>query len=126
MYKSNSIEELVGKTFDKVFESGDELVFQSESGKSYKFYHEQDCCESVEINDITGDLEDLIGTPILVASEDSSIDEDVLDKEKYPNYTPDSHTWTFYNFRTIKGSVTVRWLGESNGYYSESVNFTEI
>ncbi|WP_458249914.1 hypothetical protein [Bacillus paranthracis] len=26
----------------------------------------------------------------------------------------------------MKGYVTLRWLGESNGYYSESVDFVQL
>lgn len=108
------IEDLIGKTFDKVVNRNDEvLLFESEEGQSYQFLHHQDCCESVMINDIVGDLEDLMNTPILGAEEAwSQTDTDY-----------ESQTWTFYKFRTIKGYVTVRWCGESNGYYSESVDF---
>lgn len=113
-----SIEELKGKIFDRVFENGDSLVFAQEDGEAYEFYHEQDCCECVTIEDICGDLKDLEGSPILLAEEVWNADE--------PECNAESYTWTFYKFATIKGYVDVRWLGTSNGYYSESVNFRKI
>jgi len=49
--------------------------------------------------------------------------EEISNEEPYAGN--DSYTWTFYRFSTSKGTVTVRWLGESNGYYSESVSYEE-
>jgi hypothetical protein len=110
---------MLGKVMDDVSSSGDEMVFKSNDGKVFKFLHYQDCCESVSIEDVIGDLSDLIGSPMLVAEEISSDDTPELE------YEPESCTWTFYKFSTVKGSVTVRWLGTSNGYYSESVSYEE-
>jgi hypothetical protein len=87
--------------------------------------HQQDCCESVTIDDIIGDLDDLIGTPILKYGEvfndgrDQSLSPDLYEMSE----DAESSTWTFYHFATIKGYVTIRWYGYSNGYYSESASF---
>lgn len=114
-YNGTDISEMQGKTFGIVFEDGERLVFENDTER-YIFYHSQDCCESVYIESISGDLNDLIGVPLLLAEEVSSDDEGPL------NEYEDSYTWTFYMFATIKGYVDVRWYGSSNGYYSESVN----
>lgn len=91
------------------------LAFVSEDGENiHLFYHIQDCCESVELQDVTGDLTDLVGYPLLQAELVSESGEE----SKYG----DTSTWSFYKFATRKGSVTLRWLGSSNGYYSETVD----
>ena len=111
---SANIADMVGKIFTSVTEDGDTLTFANDTER-YVFYHSQDCCEHVRIEDIVGDLSDLVGEPLLIADEVDG--ESPADFEAY-----DSYTWTFYKFATRKGYVDVRWLGESNGYYSESVN----
>lgn len=116
------ISELIGKTFTSVtgYQGGDTLTFEGDQG-SYEFYHVQDCCESVQIEDINGSLSDLVGSPILQADEETGETPVAYEKDIF-----ESCTWTFYRFATAKGYVVVRWLGTSNGYYSESVDFRKI
>jgi hypothetical protein len=114
--------DLVGKTLSAVREnSDDEIVFTSVDGETFKLLHCQECCESVVIEDICGDLDDLVGVPILLAEEAESAECPPDSKS-----CNDSNTWTFYKLRTIKGSVDIRWHGSSNGYYSESVDFIKV
>jgi hypothetical protein len=116
------IEDLVGKVFTSVVRSecgsdGEEITFRVDDTEAYRMYHSQDCCESVRIEDLNGDLLDLVGSPITQAEESSNVEDD----KEY-----DSSTWTFYRIATAKGLVVIRWLGTSNGYYSESVDLERI
>ena len=114
-----NIADMVGKVFTSVTNNNDlELIFENDAER-YVFFHSQDCCEHVRIEDIVGDLSDLEGETLLKAEETRNL-FDILksvDKE-----FSESGTWTFYKFATRKGYVDVRWLGESNGYYSEGVD----
>jgi len=116
-------EDIIGKTCVVVEgcerDSG-RMTLGFSDGTKAVWYHCQDCCESVRIEDVCGDPADLIGVPLLVAEQCDNIDD-----PGKPGPYSDSYTWTFYRFATSKGSVTVRWLGESNGYYSESVNYID-
>ncbi len=111
--------QMLGKTFVQVTGcvDSDEMLFETAQGERFMFAHQQDCCETVRINDIVGDLQDLVGEPLLVAEEvQGETPVDFVERDH------ESVTWTFYKFATRKGYVDVRWLGESNGYYSESVD----
>lgn len=111
-----------GLTFVSVENIDNErIVFTTDGGVVFTMYHEQDCCETVQVESITGDLADLVGTPILLAEEATS--EQRPADLPAPEYPDESQTWTFYKLATIKGYVDIRWHGSSNGYYSESVLF---
>lgn len=112
--------ELKDQIIAKIEKSDDALTFIASNGK-YMMYHERDCCENVYIEDICGDLNDILYSPILIAEEVTSKDEEPPEAGYDTSYT-----WTFYKLATIKGSVTIRWFGTSNGYYSESVDFIKI
>ena len=96
------------KVWRGTYWGNDALYFEQEDGEHFVLTHIQDCCEDVEIESIDGDLDDLIGEPLLMAEEIIKVDGD---------------TWTFYKFATVKGYVTVRLFGCSNGYYSERVDW---
>ena len=116
-----NISEFVGKTFSFVTKRDDELIiFKTVDGVEYWMGHQQDCCEHVYIDDICGELYDLIDSPILIAEERSN-----SDNPKNAEYD-ESFKWTFYEIATNKGSVTIKWYGSSNGYYSESVDVYKL
>jgi hypothetical protein len=117
------LKQIVGLTFDKIErgrdeEGGEEIVFYARNGQKFAMFHHQSCCEAVYVEDIAGDLNDLLGAPIVRAEERTQNDaEDNYDGIRM---------WTFYEFATQKGSVTIRWCGSSNGYYSVRVSFYEV
>lgn len=113
---------LQGRTLVSIHVSNDEIRFVADDGRMWRSYHAQDCCEDVSVDEVIGDTTDLLGTPILLAEERASSEPDAGPAKAHV----ESCTWTFYELRTIKGSVTIRWFGESNGYYSESVDFEEL
>lgn len=150
-------EKLKGKILVEIqgLEVGSEKVnFTDSEGVEYVMHHHQDCCEYVSIEDVSGDIQDILNSEILLAEEVSSTDpsEQIVAERKARyekalsefkpsrvghefyffgpnpsnNWKEESETWTFYKLATIKGSITIRWLGSSNGYYSESVDFHAV
>lgn len=106
--------QLVGHTLTGIkAKPQDEEVILFDGAQYFRMYHDRDCCESVYLSDIEGDLRDLVGVPILFAEE----------SESEMTEASESGTWTFYHLRTRHGAVVFRFCGESNGYYSESVDF---
>lgn len=110
------MQEFIGKVFSRVVSDGDSVRFYYADGPGgLELYHSQDCCESVYIESITGDLSDLEGEPITFADESTSNDPEA-----------ECGMWTFYKFATRKGWVDIRWYGSSNGYYSVRVSLCEL
>jgi hypothetical protein len=116
------VSSLVGEvlTYIDTDEKNDEIMLTTASGRKIRIYHSQDCCESVRIEDTQGNWHDLVGKVIVEAS------EDVQPSGDPPPEYPDSWTRTALTFRVDGATVISRWIGESNGYYSESVDIEDV
>lgn len=106
---------MVGRSLYKIeTNEQDQITFYFTDENYVLMHHVQDCCEQVYIESIVGDLNDLVGEPLTLVGKSSENMEKV----------EDSGTWTFYKFATRKGYVDIRWVGESNGYYSETADIS--
>ena len=107
-----AFQEILGETIASIDIGSDHesLRFELHSGVIFELYHEQECCESVTLEEIIGDLDDLLDYPVIRAECNASENPDICE------------TWTFYRIQTAKGLVVLRWCGGSNGYYSEQVD----
>ena len=115
--------ELKGKVFSDIkglSEDSEIVGFYIGDKLAFVLTHLQECCESVFIEDVCGDINDIIGSEILMAEEASNNGRGSLSEYD------ESYTWTFYKLATIKGYVNIRWYGTSNGYYSESVSLLDV
>ena len=119
------IENLLGKTLVKIKLDSNmrNIYFETSDGKAYNMFHSQDCCEDVSIADVCGDLDDLIGSEILVAERVTSNKDPKHDPDRDSGH--DSFTWTFFKLSTVNANVTIRWYGTSNGYYGEDAEVEE-
>ena len=118
--------DLVGQSLASVTlaANAETVLFTLTDGQQFELYHDQDCCEGVRVEEfdgthVDGVFTDLVGLVLLATAESN---ETYQPERSYD----DSHTWTFYRISTIKGTVVLRWLGESNGYYSEGVSFRQV
>lgn len=89
------------------------IVFDNGANELYVLTHIQECCENVWIESITGELEDLIDSPLImaeVASQTKRDEDGFADQIFY-----------FYKFATAKGYVTIRFVADDTPYYSTEV-----
>jgi hypothetical protein len=103
-------ETLVGKTINKIEVEDDRVNLFTDCGRYTMISFEQWCGNDVEVyldNDEEDNLDVILNSPILLAEESEG--------------SVDGYDYTFYKLSTAIDSITLRFYGRSNGYYSESV-----
>jgi len=115
---------LLGKTIVDIEKcpEGSFLRFKMSDKKVYEM-SALDEYAGVTIEDICGDLNDLLNSPILLAEEVYSKDNPQHNIEV--ENSKDVNHWTYYKLATIKGYVDIRWFGD-NYYYSNVASFYKI
>jgi hypothetical protein len=87
------------------------LVLRFDNGEAV-FSHFSECCEEVALIDGYEDVASCLEQVLRSAEESTKDDPDTYGEK----------LWTFYNLRFDDASVSLRFMGESNGYYSVDVD----
>jgi len=99
---------VVGKNSD----DNDIVTIKFTDGSYLTMQHYQDCCEGVVLEDYSLDeLLALKGQKLVSAYETTD----------YQTTEYGDQCYTFYSIQGDSSSATLRWYGESNGYYSVKV-----
>jgi len=113
--------ELKGKTITSIDGSNSDdsdTIITTSDGSIYTLTHIQDCCEHVRVYGSVGNIDDVLNEEVIAAE-----DTNPMDNPNAPDYKYyESATWSQFRIVTNKGTFEIWWLGESNGYYSETVS----
>ncbi|HBY20802.1 MAG TPA: hypothetical protein DEG71_07310 [Clostridiales bacterium] len=112
IYKDNiPFESLLGATLLDFEELDDRVSFLTDKGRytliNFESWCGNDC--DVSLEDIDGNIYRLFGQKIIFA------------EEIIHSGTDESTCYSFYKLSTNNDSVTLRFYGRSNGYYSENM-----
>ena len=115
-FELNLVGEVIVAIDGAVVGSG-KITIKTKSGRTFVMHHEQDCCEDVSVQVVHGNVQDLIGKGV------SRVEEKII--EGYPSRESATKTIFAIYSASAWSALVIEWLGESNGYYSESVSFQE-
>lgn len=102
-----TIESVVG-----LAEGSDEVLFITKSKKAVALYHIQRCSATIDLHSFECDIDDFRGAVV--------IDAECVETVKLVKSRHKSENWSFYRINTTKGSLVLRWCGDS--YYSDEVS----
>lgn len=118
---------LLGQRVTHAVRLGNTITFRLINGDQLLMKHHHECCESVWIEDVCGDPDDLVGVITQAEVAMGFMTRDEFKAVEHKSGDQDiCGTWTFYKFATNRGSVTIRWCGTSNGCYSETCDLDFI
>lgn len=105
---------LLGKTIvqlEGAFTGSKLVVFHLDDGVRVRMRPDENWDTSISLEDVAGDIEDLIGTVTL---------SEVIINDQSNRHGKEA--WTFYRLATKAGLVVFRWYGVAGAYYSVDVN----
>lgn len=126
---NEALKDLIGLTiteFVGLEEGSDSFTVLTKEGRTFRGYHMQDCCESVDVQRVFGDgAASVLNQPVFgvdITEDSEGHPEDVPENQR----PSDSWTWTTWFIKTANAQLIIRWLGQSNGYYGERPYFSEV